>query len=147
VPPERGLNPLWISVFLFIPFVLNLFNTRRFGEIEYWLTIVKVTTITALIVLGILLPMGGTSKPPLLGNIGTEPMACSNSTVDCLERPGFNCTFFSLSSLTNRLERISFQGGYSRGTSRSSCRVLGVLLRSRLFLPRLRDHFSRRRRN
>lgn len=98
IPTEQRLRPLWISISLFIPILLNLFNVRRYGEIEYWLTVLKIITITGLIVLGILLPMEGSDISPLLGTDGTEPVACANSSVACLGRPGFSCNSLSVTS-------------------------------------------------
>ena len=88
VPPAA-----WITIFLLIPILFNLFNVRRIGEIEFWLTSIKVTTIVGLIFLGILLPMGASPSPPLLGTSAQyTAVDCSENVIgECLPNPGFNC--------------------------------------------------------
>lgn len=92
---------IWITVFLLLPLGFNFFNVRRYGEIEFWLTTVKLGLIASIIVLGILLPMDASPTAMLLGtsNSGqiiecqpTEPNSVSES---CLARPGFACNKFS----------------------------------------------------
>jgi len=80
--------------------LFNLLNVRRIGEIEYWLTILKVTTIIGLISLGILLPMGvsvGTRKLGTVGQVEAQNLIavpCPSSALPCLDAPGFPCTPF-----------------------------------------------------
>src|SRR5437773_1085234 len=63
-----GVNSaVWITVFLIIPLVFNNWNVRRYGEIEYWLTVTKIATIVGIIILGVVLPMGASSETRLLG--------------------------------------------------------------------------------
>lgn len=94
-----NLKSVWITIFLLVPLLFNLLNVRRIGEIEYWLTIVKVTTIVGLIILGIVLPMGASVGSRQLGTDGESTLhnltavACSSSTMPCLDPPGFPCTF------------------------------------------------------
>ena len=85
--------PAWIAIFLAIPILFNLFNVRRYGEIEFWLTSLKVTLIVGLIFLGVLLPMGASTRGPLLGTDSQyHPVDCSeNVRGACLLPPGFNC--------------------------------------------------------
>jgi len=84
----------WIAIFLTIPILFNFFNVRRYGEIEFWLTSIKIITIVGLIFLGILLPMGASSRPPLLGTSAQyTAVECSKNEIGekCLLSPGFNC--------------------------------------------------------
>ena len=84
----------WIAFFLLVPLGFNFFNVRRYGEIEFWLTSVKVALFTGLIILGVLLPMSASPTPPLLGTVnGTVPVECSDSLVECLSTPGFKCKY------------------------------------------------------
>lgn len=53
---------IWISIILIVPILLNFFDVRRYGEIQYWLT-----TIVGLIILGISLSMGCAPGPLLTG--------------------------------------------------------------------------------
>jgi amino acid permease len=98
--PNDKYNPsIWISVFLVIPVLFNMFNVRRYGEIEFWLTVIKLITIVGLIVLGILLPMNASPTTRLLGtDLDTlELVECPSSdvvsgNVTCVGTPGFGCT-------------------------------------------------------
>jgi amino acid permease len=90
---------VWITVFIIPPIIFNLLNVRRFGEIEFWLSGIKVYTFVGLIMLGFLLLMGASTAPQLLGtrplnNVTHYPLIqCNNSTLDdCVSSPGFNCT-------------------------------------------------------
>jgi amino acid permease len=92
--PKTQVNPaVWISVFLLIPVLFNNFNVRRYGEFEYWLTVSKLVTISGLIILGILLPMGASAGVRLLGtDNNNQPIECPDPTgKDCLSLPGFQC--------------------------------------------------------
>jgi len=98
LPHEQYNSAIWISVFLVIPVLFNLFNVRRYGEIEFWLTVTKVVTIVGLIILGILLPMNASSTTRLLGtNLDTlELVECPpggvSGNITCVGAPGFGCT-------------------------------------------------------
>ncbi|WP_267277927.1 amino acid permease [Arthrobacter sp. CDRTa11] len=64
---------VWCLVFAAVIFSLNAFSARVFGESEFWLSLIKVATILALIVFGgaALLgfkPLAAESGPPLLLN-------------------------------------------------------------------------------
>src|SRR2546423_9273508 len=45
---------VWITVFLVLIVMFNVLNVRRFGEIEYWMTVIKLATIVGIIILGFL---------------------------------------------------------------------------------------------
>ncbi|MFN8770273.1 MAG: amino acid permease [Neisseriaceae bacterium] len=48
------INPVWFSAIFFISvFIANLFSVKVYGEVEYWLSFVKVAVIIVFIVLGI----------------------------------------------------------------------------------------------
>jgi hypothetical protein len=89
------VNPaVRIFIFLVLSVLFNLFNVRRIGEIEYWLTVVKLTTLVGLIVLGIVLPMGGLmGMRRLLTGPNLEQLPCLANPVpgECLQTPGFPC--------------------------------------------------------
>ncbi|MHC6591673.1 amino acid permease [Arthrobacter sp. C152] len=68
---------VWCLVFTAVLFGLNAVSSRFFGESEFWLAIVKVAAIIALIVLGgaALLgfhPLASGGYPHLFGNFATE---------------------------------------------------------------------------
>jgi amino acid permease len=86
---------IWILVIFVIIFVFNNFNVRRYGEIEYWLTVIKVITIMGIIVAGVLLPMNASPNQRLLGtNNAGNPVACNDpsNNYTCIAVPGFECT-------------------------------------------------------
>jgi len=97
------INPsVWISVYGVLPITFNMFNVRRYGEIEFWLTSVKVATCLGLIILGLLLPMGASDDAPLLGTSPTGVLIpCTDPTIDnCVQTPGFNCMISVIDILT-----------------------------------------------
>ena len=58
---------VWITIFLVILLIINLFGVRGFGEIEFFISIIKVITILGFIVLGIVLTVGGGPNHQYLG--------------------------------------------------------------------------------
>jgi amino acid permease len=86
-PFEQGV---FITIFLLIPIVFNFFNVRRYGEIEFWLTTIKVTTIVLLIVLGFLLAMTASTTQLLGTDANYRPVPCSENVIgQCVPPPGF----------------------------------------------------------
>lgn len=83
----------WIAIFIFLPFMFNFLNVRKYGELEYWVTMIKILSILVLTLLGvILLPLGAVSSPPLLATTEeNSPALCLPSNGTCLSSPGFNC--------------------------------------------------------
>jgi len=97
--PASQVNPaVWISVYAVLPIAFNMFNVRRYGEIEFWLSTLKVLTCVGLIILGLLLAMGASTESALLGtNSDNGLIACVNATIDnCVSAPGFNCISFAI---------------------------------------------------
>jgi amino acid permease len=93
--PEEKYTYIWISIFFVTIVLFNLLNVRRYGEVEYWLTVIKLAMIVGLIILGLVLPMGASAKTRQLG---TSPdntaIPCPSNAPEgqCLETPGFECT-------------------------------------------------------
>src|SRR5712692_3317553 len=54
---------LWIVVFAALLLVINLRNVGSYGRIEFWLSMIKLATITAFIVIGAALLLGGRIAP------------------------------------------------------------------------------------
>ena len=50
---------IWITIFIIIFFVINLFGVRGYGEVEFCVSIIKVIAIIGFIILGIVLIYGG----------------------------------------------------------------------------------------
>lgn len=87
---------IWITVIALACFLFNNFNVRRYGEIEYWLTVIKVVTIVGIICAGLVLPMNASPNARLLGtDANGNPVVCSESVYPCVDSPGFNCSTLS----------------------------------------------------
>ena len=86
-------SAVWVSAFFLVPIGFNFFNVRRYGAFEFYLTSIKVVACVGIMILGILLPMGASTQPRLLGTDAAthQPVQCNNVTDGCLEQPGFNC--------------------------------------------------------
>jgi amino acid permease len=83
--------PVWILIFFIFPVLFNLLNVRRMGEIEFSMTVVKVITLLAIIVFGIVVIGRGT--PYLRGlDDSYKPVPCHNNnvTANCTSGPGFD---------------------------------------------------------
>lgn len=105
---EPWKNALAITIFLFIPLVVNILIVRIYGEAEFWLTLIKITAIVGLIFAGIIIAAGGVSSPLLGTNSKYRPVHCienDSSIGPCLSPPGFGCTILLRGKLTGRLER------------------------------------------
>ncbi|KAL9039044.1 MAG: hypothetical protein Q9180_002765 [Flavoplaca navasiana] len=58
--PREKVNPgVFIAVFLVAIILFNYLGIRYFGEIEFWLSSVKVLTIVGLLILSVILVLGG----------------------------------------------------------------------------------------
>lgn len=105
IPADQIHPAVWIALYAILPIIFNLFNVRRYGEIEFWLTSMKVIMCIGIIILGLLLAMGASDDNRLSGTDAQFNLIPCNSTADnCVQPPGFGCT--SLFCDTNRrLER------------------------------------------
>lgn len=58
--PREQVNPgVWITVILVVIVAVNLIGVRFFGEIEFWLSSVKIVTVVGLIILTLIIALGG----------------------------------------------------------------------------------------
>ena len=58
--PREQVNPgVFIAVFLVAIIAINYLGIKIFGELEFWLSSIKVLTICALIILSLILALGG----------------------------------------------------------------------------------------
>lgn len=81
---------LWISIFFVFPIAFNILNVRKYGEVEYWFTAIKVVTIVGLIICGLLIAMNVTGTALLGTDNNLRPVPCANNTIgQCLTAPGF----------------------------------------------------------
>lgn len=58
-PPEKVNPGVFIAIFLVVIVVINYLGIKYFGEIEFWLSSVKVLTILGLIILCLVIACGG----------------------------------------------------------------------------------------
>ncbi|CAF4388780.1 unnamed protein product, partial [Adineta steineri] len=58
---------VWITIFLFVLLIINLFGVRGFGEIEFYMAIIKVVAVLGFIILGIVLVFGGGPNHQYIG--------------------------------------------------------------------------------
>lgn len=58
--PRETVNPgVFIAVFLVVIVVINYFGVGFFGELEFWLSSIKVLVVVGLIILSLVLALGG----------------------------------------------------------------------------------------
>lgn len=58
--PREKVNPgVWITVILIVIILVNLIGVKFFGEIEFWLSTVKIVTVIGLIILTLIIALGG----------------------------------------------------------------------------------------
>lgn len=95
---EEKYKYVWISIFFLLIVLFNLLNVRRYGEIEFWLTVVKLATIVGLIFLGLILVMGALWSSRQLGTQDNTAIPCPSDCLTtavqqglCLDIPGFGC--------------------------------------------------------
>jgi len=139
---------VWISVFFILIVLFNVLNVRRFGEIEYWMAVVKLATIVGLIILGVLLPMGVSTQTRELAtsaNLTVEVCSSAPATFSeglanatCLVNPGFDCIAppqYSPSPLPRCPSRDTVVDLYHRLENRPCIQ--------KLLLPRLTGHLPK----
>ena len=94
-------SAVWITVYVIPPILFNLFNVRKYGEIEFWLTLQKVTTFVLLISYGILMAMQASNIIPFSGTTSAyDPVPCGDSeanvNIACVGGPGFTRTSYPI---------------------------------------------------
>ncbi|KAF7188789.1 Dicarboxylic amino acid permease [Pseudocercospora fuligena] len=58
--PADQVNPgVWIAVFLVVIITINVLGIKYFGELEFWLSSIKVLVIIGLIILSLIIALGG----------------------------------------------------------------------------------------
>src|SRR5579871_2027840 len=142
--PQKIPPAVWIAIFIFLPLLFNFLNVRRYGEVEYWITMIKILTLLALMLLGLFfLPLRATTGQPLLGTNGTAVVPCSESSEPCISWPGFACSSLEKSAYS-RLERRPDSRVYRRWYCRPHRRLLGMFLQSgfRVYWPRVSGNHS-----
>ncbi len=57
-------NGVWITVFLALIILINVFGVRGYGEVEFALGLIKVIAVIGFIILGIIINCGGVKTDP-----------------------------------------------------------------------------------
>ncbi|ORY35551.1 putative amino acid transporter [Naematelia encephala] len=57
----------WVSIFIVFVIAINCLGIKWFGEVEFWLSMIKITTLTGLILLGLIIDLGGVPGQERLG--------------------------------------------------------------------------------
>ncbi|KAI9809862.1 MAG: hypothetical protein M1825_000295 [Sarcosagium campestre] len=60
-------NPVWVIIFLFFIWSINLFGVKGYGEAEFVFAIIKIIAVLGFIILGIVINVGGAPKGGYLG--------------------------------------------------------------------------------
>lgn len=88
---------LEISLFFAVPILVNILTIRKYGEVEFWLTAIKVEVIIIIIIVGFVIAVGGSPSSML----GTDPttfkiVACNETLArlgNCTTAPGIHCLY------------------------------------------------------
>lgn len=66
--PREKLNPgVFIAIFLVSIVLINYLGVKYFGELEFWMSSLKILTLCGLIILSIILVLGGGPKHERIG--------------------------------------------------------------------------------
>lgn len=91
---ELRNKALAISFFVIVPLVVNTLTVRKYGELEFVLTVIKLYAILALVVIAVVIATGGSPSPRLGtdGNLRVVDCVNNNATVAaCVPAPGIQC--------------------------------------------------------
>lgn len=78
-----------------MPIAFNAYRIRKYGEIEFWITTIKVLTIVGLIIIGLVISTNDAASFLLGTDNSHYPLSCVDNTVgECLAAPGFPCINF-----------------------------------------------------
>ncbi|MDE5030005.1 lysine transporter, partial [Francisella tularensis subsp. holarctica] len=68
---------LWSGFFFVLVFALNIFTVKIYGEVEYWLSFIKVSKVIIFIIVGFLSILGLVGNHQIVGfqklHIGDDP--------------------------------------------------------------------------
>jgi amino acid permease len=117
---------------------LNWFIVPIYGEVEFWLTIFKVTSIIGIIMSAAVISGGGGPAQLLGTNLNYQPVPCAQNQIgQCLSPPGFGCkSFFPKSVLIFSLLEIAYDQAIYLVRGNRSCRCGLLLSPSGKFLVR-----------
>lgn len=129
-----------ITFFFAIPILVNILNVRKYGEVEFWLTAIKVEVIVTIIIVGFVIAAGG--GPTKL--LGTDPntyqvVPCSAALLvqgNCTSQPGFNRMHPIFDFLTLSLVHCSIFAMDAEWVGRKAFAILGMFYLSGLLIFR-----------
>ncbi|WVF69395.1 hypothetical protein IAT40_004171 [Kwoniella sp. CBS 6097] len=58
---------VWVTILIVFVIAINCLGIKWFGEVEFWLSFIKIITLTGLILLGLIIDLGGVSTQDRLG--------------------------------------------------------------------------------
>jgi|SRR5579862_8495881 len=119
---------VWIAVVWLVVVIVNLLNVRKYGEVEFWLTSVKVWGILVIIVLGVLLPLGASVGTRKLGIGDDNAVVPCLAAAHCLDAPGLNCLSSQANRANGRLGRGSIPFLFLPWSIWSPSRILVCML-------------------
>lgn len=67
-PTGRIDKAVWVGVFLFVLIIIQCFGVRGYGEVEFFLSFIKVTATIGFIILAIIIDCGGVPTQPYFDN-------------------------------------------------------------------------------
>ncbi|RMZ89562.1 hypothetical protein DV736_g3209, partial [Chaetothyriales sp. CBS 134916] len=107
-------------IFLVVVISLNLLSVRVYGEVEYWLSLLKVVTIVIFIIIGIVVNCGGNRSHKYIGgkywHIGDAPFVGGIG--------GFASVFVTASFAYGGTESIAITAGETKNPSKNLPRVV-----------------------
>ncbi|RAL60578.1 hypothetical protein DID88_009773 [Monilinia fructigena] len=118
---DLGL-PGWGLALIFWVFLIaaNIFTVKAYGELEYWLSLLKVVTVTIFIILGIAVNCGGNTSHTYLGahywHIGDAPFVGGIG--------GFASVFVTASFAYGGTESIAITAGETKNPTKNLPRVV-----------------------
>lgn len=66
--PNQSINPaVWVSIIMVICVSVNFMPVRFYGEIEFWLALLKVVVVIMLIIVMLIIDVGGTPEGTYIG--------------------------------------------------------------------------------
>jgi amino acid transporter len=65
---NRSINPaVWCTISIGVVLAINILGVRYFGEVEFWLSFLKIITLTGMILLGFIISLGGVPGQDRIG--------------------------------------------------------------------------------
>ncbi|KAJ5690816.1 Amino acid/polyamine transporter I [Penicillium macrosclerotiorum] len=107
-------------IFLVVVIGLNILSVRVYGEVEYWLSLLKVITIVIFIIIGIVVNCGGNTDHEYIGgkywHIGDAPFVGGIG--------GFASVFVTASFAYGGTESIAITAGETKNPTKTMPRVV-----------------------